>query len=229
MNFARAFAITRWVIAGVLCAIGAWLLLGLPFGRAEMGPVVRVLYGFGAIGIGVLTVGPEIVRLAVAPLSNMLDRILMPSESAPVPLDFTLARFYHSQHRYAEACEEYEKIIQHHPEATTAYLEGIQAAALAEQPDRARKFYRAAQRVVHTDDERNLLNGVYNAQHILEEATDEEEAFLEAQREAGVSEEEARAAAHRAAIAAEEEAFLRAQREGAVPPPTQEDEERPRE
>ena len=99
------------------------------------------------------------------PLHCLLDHIFLPAESGPLPLDYTLARRYASQLRFEEACEEYAKIIRHHPAQVDAYLEGISAARRAQDADRAGKFYRAARRAMRTEDQRRLLENVYATRH----------------------------------------------------------------
>ena len=121
----------------------------------------KSLLGLAAMISGVLLIAPECVGWAVLPLHRLLDHVFLPSESVPPPLDYTLARRYASQLRFEDACEEYAKIVHYHPEEANAYLEGISAAHRARNPAQARKFYRAARRVMRAEDQRRLLENVY--------------------------------------------------------------------
>ena len=109
------------------------------------------------------------------PLYRMVDKMFLPTESEPPPVDFKLARFYAVRRRYDEACEEYAKIIQYHPDVHAAYLEGIRAALLGDDPRQAKQFYQQGRRVMRSRDERKLLKGVYQAHHepltLLDEET----------------------------------------------------------
>ena len=141
----------------------------------------KSLFGLAAMISGVLLVAPECVGWAVLPLHRLLDHIFLPSESEPPPLDYTLARRYAVQLRFEDACEEYAKIIRHHPEQADAYLEGISAARRAQDADRAGKFYRAARRVMRTEDQRRLLENVYATRYeSLAFSADEASALMEA-------------------------------------------------
>lgn len=107
-----------------------------------MGTFAGCLFGLAMLITACLFVGPEFVHWAVSPIHRALDAILLPSETLRPPVDYTLARFYHRQMRYDEACEEYFKIIEYHPQEVAAYLGGIEAATAANQRATAHKFYR---------------------------------------------------------------------------------------
>ncbi len=120
------------------------------------------VFGLAMLITSCLFIGPEIVHWTVYPIHYALDAILLPSETLRPPVDYTLARFYHRQRRYEEACEEYFKIIEYHPQEVSAYLEGIEAATSANQRATAHKFYRLGLRKLSSKNGNRdlLINGV---------------------------------------------------------------------
>ena len=157
--------ITRWIVAGLAGAGGFMMLVRVPRGDWDWAVLSRLLPGLGGLLIGMVLVAPELVRWALTPISNLFDSILMPSETVVPPADLKLARFYGQSLRYAEAAEEYARVLQYHPDHAEACLEGIRAAGLAGDERQAKKFYLAARRVLHARDQRRLLDDVYGARH----------------------------------------------------------------
>ena len=155
----------RWVTAGLASVGGFALLARVPRGDWDWSVLGKLLPGLGGLLIGVVLVAPELVRWALTPFSNLLDSILMPSETVVPPADLKLARFYGQSLRYAEASEEYARVLQYHPDHTEACLEGIRAAGLAGDERQAKKFYLAARRVLRGRNQRSLLEDVYEARH----------------------------------------------------------------
>ena len=147
MNRPRTSVIVRWVVAGLIALAGLRVLVAvMTHGENMMDVFGKSLYGLAMLITACLFIGPEIVHWTVYPIHRALDAILLPSESLRPPVDYTLAHFYHRQMRYEEACEEYFKILEYHPQEVAAYLEGIEAATAANQRAMARRFYRMGMR-----------------------------------------------------------------------------------
>ncbi len=154
---------TRRVVVGLAVVGGIVVLARVP--RGDWSVLSKFLPGLGGLLGGVVLMAPELVRWTLAPFSNLVDSILMPSETVVPPADLKLARSYGQSLRYEEASEEYARILQYHPDHTEACLEGIRAAGLAGDERQARKFHLAARRVLRARDQRRLLENVYEARH----------------------------------------------------------------
>ena len=180
MRLPRATVLARWTAAALTGGGGMFLLARVMANETNWIAVFgKSLFGLTGLITGVLLISPECVGWVLAPFNGLLDRNLLPSESVPPPADYTLARLYGGQLRYEEACEEYAKIVRYHPEQITACLEGIEAARRAGNDPQARKFYRAARRVLRTVDQRRLLENVYALRYALPEPTEEEKPATE--------------------------------------------------
>ena len=153
----------RWVTASLVGGFGFYELGYAFFQGLSYGVFGNIMLGLGALFVALLLVGTEVVGWALLPLTGLLDRLLLPSESEPPPAAFKLARYYAGLLRHEEACEEYAKIVRYHPEETDAYLEGIREAFLAGNEAAAKKFFRAAQRYLRAPHERQLLESMYAA------------------------------------------------------------------
>ncbi len=163
MNRPRTSVIARWIIAGLIGLSALRTLTGvMTHGDSMAGTFAGSVFGLAMLITSCLFVGPEIVHWTVYPIHRALDSILLPSETLRPPVDYTLARFYHRQMRYDEACEEYLKIIEYHPQEVAAYLEGIEAATGANQRATAHKFYRMGLRKLSpkNGDRERLIQGV---------------------------------------------------------------------
>lgn len=166
MNRHRAFTVLRWLAA---TALGLWTarqfyLVGHAPDGATMYGALHGMYGLGGLLTTVLLISPELADWGAMPLNRMFDAVLLPGESAPPPLDYTLARFYLQQMRYEEACEEYLKIIHYHPRALPAYLEGMASAGRAGRADLAARLHRRGRRVFRERKIRERL------QHVLDDS-----------------------------------------------------------
>ena len=162
--------LARWIAAALIGGGGISLLARVMATETNWVVVFgKSLFGLTGLITGVLLIGPECVGWVLTPFNGLLDRILLPSDSDPPPADYTLARLYGGQLRYDEACEEYAKIVHYHPEQITACLEGIEAARRAGNDSQARKFYRAARRILRTVDQRRLLEDVYALRYAVPE------------------------------------------------------------
>ena len=180
MRLPRATVLARWTAAALTGGGGMFLLARVMANETDWIAVFgKSLFGLTGLMTGVLLISPECVGWALVPLNSVLDRILLPSDADPPPADYTLARLYGSQRRYEEACEEYAKIVHYHPEQITACLEGIEAARRAGNDAQARKFYRAARRILRTADQRRLLENVYALRYAPPEIPDEPEPAAE--------------------------------------------------
>lgn len=147
MNRPRTSVIVRWVVAGVIVLAALRMLVRVVTHPDNMiSAFVGSLFGLAMLIAACLFVGPEIVHWTVYPIHRALDAILLLSETLRPPVDYTLARFYHRQMRYEEACEEYVKILQYHPQEVAAYLGGIEAATAGNRRATAHKFYRLGRR-----------------------------------------------------------------------------------
>ena len=163
MNKRRAFVATRWLLAVALVAWTARQFLMAGRATVEMDGALHGIYALAGVLTAALLAAPEVVGWALTPLHRMVDAVLLPSGSEPPPVDYTLAHFYRQQMRYEEACEEYLKIIHYHPRQRRAYLEGIDAASLAGQPELAGKFYRLGRRVFRGPQIRRQLQDALQA------------------------------------------------------------------
>ena len=175
MSLPRTSVLARWIAAALVGGGGVFVLARVMTVETNWVAIFgKSLLGLAAMISGVLLIAPECVGWAVLPFHRLLDHLFLPAESAPPPLDYTLARRYAGQLRFEDACDEYAKIIRYHPAQANAYLEGISAAHRARNPEQARKFYRAARRVLRTEDQRRLLENVYAARDELPGCSPEE-------------------------------------------------------
>ena len=164
MERPRTSVIVRWVVAMAVAGVGSRSLFLAMTHETSMGGVfLKSLAGLALLITAALFAGPEIVQWVIYPINSAIDAILLPSETLRPPVDYKLARFYYEQMRYEEACEEYFKILEYHPQEVAAYLEGIGAATAADKPDTARKFYRMGMRKLSAKngDRERLLQGVF--------------------------------------------------------------------
>ena len=143
MNRSRTSVIVRWIVGGLIALAALRVLVRVMTQPDNMiNAFAGSVFGLAMLITACLFIAPEFVQWAVYPIHRALDAILLPSETLRPPVDYTLARFYHRQMRYGEACEEYFKILEYHPQEVAAYLEGIDAATAANQRAMAHKFYR---------------------------------------------------------------------------------------
>ena len=155
--------IVRWIVAIALLWVAVRLLVGAANGGDYLGAFAKCLYGFAAMMSGVILLGPELVRWAAIPIQRLLTSILFPGGSGTPPVDYTLARFYRRQARHDESVEQYLKIVHYHPQEIAAYLEGIDAAIAATDPESARKLYRSGMRRLRTPAARHQLELTYKS------------------------------------------------------------------
>lgn len=142
MNRHRAFVAVRW-LAGVGVGVWTWRH-ALAAGRATV-PVagaLNALFALAGLLVTVLLVAPDVVGWVLTPVNRLIDNILLPNDSGPPPVDYTLAHFYRRQMRYEEACDEYMKIIRYHPRELRAYVEGMLTAGEGGQTGLAARFHR---------------------------------------------------------------------------------------
>ena len=189
MNWPRPTVAVRWGVAGLLASGGVFVLVRMFYRVGDGAPLIgRSMLSLAGLFLGAILVAPEFARWVASPITNLIDSVLLPSETILPPVDFKLARFYGQSLRYDEACEEYEKILLYHPDNAEACLEGIRAAALAGNEPLAKKFHHRAQRLMRTDDQRHLLEAVYAARHqLLNDAGETAPAALPEQTEANGS------------------------------------------
>lgn len=164
MERPRTSVIIRWIVAAIIGVLGARSLLLAMTHESSMGGIfVKSLVGLSLLIAAALFIGPEIVQIVISPIHSAIDSILLPSETMRPPVDYKLARFYYDQMRFEEACEEYFKILEYHPQEVDAYLEGIGAATAADQPAMARKFYKLGMRKLSkkNGDRERLVQGVF--------------------------------------------------------------------
>lgn len=179
MEMPRASVLVRWLLAAAIGGSGIWLLASQLNGELNWVLVFgKCLFGMAGLLTGILLTSPEMVQWCLTPVHRMLDNLFLPSESESPPVDFTLARFYAQRLRYTEACLEYAKIIQYHPEQKMAYLEGMQAAGRGGDEEMSRRFYRGARRVMRSREERLLLENVHAVRHEPPDQTANEENAL---------------------------------------------------
>ena len=149
----RVFTAARWLVG---TALGVWTVRqAILVGREETDKafaVLHSLYAFAGLLTTVLLVVPEVAGWVLAPVDRLIEAVLLPGDSEPPPVNYTLARMYHHQRRYEEACEEYFKIIRYHPRELSAYLEGMDTAGAARQPEVAAKFFRLGKRVFRREE-----------------------------------------------------------------------------
>ena len=126
-----------------------WLLAGgcLYFSVRQMMAALKVdgfaaapflFFGIGAFITALLLITPETVVKICEFCSRPLTNIIYPSATADKPpLSYRLAHLYRKQLRFADAAEEYQKIIHYYPRERTAYLELL---ALAREVDHTRLY-----------------------------------------------------------------------------------------
>ena len=163
MSRSLLLVIVRWSIAIALEFVAARLLIGAASSGDYLGAMAKCLYGFALLMLGIILLGPELVRWAAMPIQHVLTGLLFPSQSETPPADYKLPRFYRRQSRHEEAVEQYWKIVRYHPDELTAYVEGIEAAIAAEAPETAAKFHRSGLRHLRNPDARRELQGAYES------------------------------------------------------------------
>lgn len=94
--------------------------------------------------VAAVLITPEILWAILWVFEGILASVFLPSEKMVPPLDYRVARMYAAQRRFEEAVERYEFLTHYHPQATDAYLEGIEAAFHGGFEDAARAFFQRA-------------------------------------------------------------------------------------
>ena len=126
-----------------------WLLAGwcVYFAIRQMASALKIegyaaapflLFGMGAFIAAVCLIAPETVVKICEFCSRPLTNIIYPNATADKPcLSYRLAHLYVKQMRFADAAEEYQKIIHYYPRERAAYLELL---ALAREVDHAKLY-----------------------------------------------------------------------------------------
>lgn len=126
-----------------------WLLAGgsLYLAVRQMSTALKIdglaaapylFFGFGAFILAIFLMAPETVVKICEFCSRPLTGIIYPNATAEKPpLSYRLAHLYTKQLRFADAIEEYQKIIQYYPRERSAYLELLK---LAREIDHARLY-----------------------------------------------------------------------------------------
>jgi tetratricopeptide (TPR) repeat protein len=114
------------LLAFFLVAAGGWFF-SVEFPRdvdaSEAEKMKALGYAVGGsvlIGLGLGMLFFPLARL----LSSFFESLFWPDDRAEVPVSYKLAEWYMQQGRYADACSEYEKIIENHPRAVEA-IQGL--------------------------------------------------------------------------------------------------------
>jgi len=160
MSTQTALTLSRWVIAVLLLVKGALVLANTAGGAHGSDfsalPYLLVAFGFGITGV--VLMAPELVPWASAPVWRFISGIIYPDEQfkAP-PVNYTLPRSYHQRLRHEEAIEEYQKIIRHHPQEQTAYLECIEVMLHLNDIHGAKKVLAEGLRKLHTQEAKREL------------------------------------------------------------------------
>lgn len=174
MNKRLAFQLLRYLVALIL--IGAAVFRSVSgAGAGEFGAVASgLIVGTGlALGAAAL-LAPELIALGTIPLRLVFNSILFPNERGIAPPDYTLPQVYRDQGRYDEAMEQYLKIIANHPQELLAYIGGVEAAYLAEQPAMAAKIAKKAWRLKTAGGREQVERALRNPPVVVEVEEEEE-------------------------------------------------------
>ena len=131
----------RWLLAGGCLYLAVrQMTSALKIDGLAAAPFL--LFGFGAFIVAIFFIAPETVVKVCEFCSRPLTNIIYPSATAEKPpLSYRLAHLYTKQLRFADAVEEYQKIIRYYPRERTAYLELL---ALAREIDHAKLYEKYA-------------------------------------------------------------------------------------
>jgi len=134
-------ALLRWLLAvGSLYLAVRQMATALKIDGLAAAPYL--FFGFGSFILAIFLMAPETVVKICEFCSRPLTSIIYPSATAEKPpLSYRLARLYTKQLRYADAIEEYQKIIHYYPRERPAYLELLR---LAKEIDHAKLYDRYA-------------------------------------------------------------------------------------
>lgn len=113
----------RWLLAGGFLYVAVrQMSTALKIDGLAAAPFL--LFGIGSFIVAIFLIAPETVVRICEFCSRPLTNLVYPNAMADKPpLSYRLAHLYRKQTRYADAVEEYQKIIQYYPRERTAYLE----------------------------------------------------------------------------------------------------------
>jgi two-component SAPR family response regulator len=109
----------------------------------SLGAAAPLLFGFGFLIGGILLFVPETTAPIAEYFGDFFAGIFFPNARfAKPPLSYIVARSYSKQARYAEAFQEYQKIISYYPRERTAYIEVIALLQVSGEKKMAMKYRR---------------------------------------------------------------------------------------
>lgn len=134
----------RWIVGIAFFGLSGWAMMtGYENVRVSLMLSAIPLFVFGVIAIW-----KPLFALATRPLFLFVDSLFFPGGKLAKPtLNLKLPAFYINEGRYAEALDEYRKILKHYPDETEAYEKAIWLhLEIFEEPDEARKLLSRARR-----------------------------------------------------------------------------------
>lgn len=142
------WVVLRWVLGVPSLAAGIWhwLLSG--------GTPTDFFTGLVLIVTGVLLALPEILRVAAAPFSSLVDSLM---EGGSGKVDYWTADSLMAQGEYKLAAAEYRRIAMQHPREIDAYLKGVKAAHALNSKREIERFRELALSKLKSEQDRNLF------------------------------------------------------------------------
>lgn len=122
----------RWLTAGWCLFVSVrQMMTALKIEGYAAAP--HLFFGVGAFLVALLLISPETVVKFCEFCSRPLTHIVFPGARADrPPLSYRMARLYATQMRFADAAEEYQKIIRYYPREQAAYRELLTLARTVE-------------------------------------------------------------------------------------------------
>lgn len=145
--------LVRWCTAVGLLGLAIHIVRGTE--GQGIGAMGAVTVGVAFLVMGGLLFFPEGIRLFVSPLTKLAEGLYFPGGKLDKPvLSYTLPEFYRKQHRYPEALERYDFILDHYPRELRAWLGAIDVLALhLKDWPRAQRYRERAERKLRHDPE----------------------------------------------------------------------------
>ena len=162
MSKTTALILVRWIVALTLIAKGALMLWSSAVGGGGgfAGAAAYGLLAFALVISGILLTTRELVPWASAPLWRFITGIIFPDDKFDrPPVNYALPRSYRERRRPEDAIQEYLKIIRHHPQELTAYLECMEVMIEAGDLHGAQKVRATGLRKLRSAKARQELSG----------------------------------------------------------------------
>lgn len=152
-----ASVIFRWLLAGAT-AYFCVRQFAAALKTESLGAAAPLLFGFAALIATLVLIAPETVFRICGFFSRVFTGVIFPDDRASRPtLSYLLAHRYTKLMRYAEALEEYEKIIRYYPDERNAYLELLTIAKGTDNDRIYRKYARKYRKKFQCDPPANWI------------------------------------------------------------------------